>query len=444
MSFSSDQTFTESLCNYLRDVLISKDLQDEFRGSPKDFIRHRMLTFTRTLVLLVTGQKRALQNRINQFFTDLGETDGSPTATALLKARDKVRPVVFKRLTNQVGSFFYDHFEDYGTCQHYKGRRLVAVDGSVHNLPNTPETREAFTVIDNKSGRRYVQALASYLYDVLQDLPLNAELGPFQAEKNFIFRDHAPFLRSEDILILDRLYADYEVLARIQRLPGDVVVRASISSGFKVVKEFAQDSAREDERVTLTLSSRQQKKHPDLPAQISVRLVKVYLSTGEVEVLITSLFDQQQYPPEDFKWIYHQRWNEETYIGQLKHHWDIERVSSGKVNRILQDFYASVFLSALSLALAAESEALVRSQTSERPRQYAYKLNKSVISSSVAMNVVQILLGRRDTLSQRVAFLQDLLIKALVPIRPDRSFDRKEAPLRQQIKYLRYEKKLWA
>ena len=96
-----------------------------------------------------------------------------------------------------------------------------------------------FTVIDNKSVRPYVQALASYCYDVLQDLPLNAELAPLQAEKNFIFQYHAPFLRSDDILILERLYTDYEVLFRAKNLSGDFLIRAPVFNGFSAVKEFA-------------------------------------------------------------------------------------------------------------------------------------------------------------------------------------------------------------
>ena len=74
MSFQANRTFTAGLVDYLRDLICSDDLLKDFRCTSRDFIRNRILTFARTIVLLFTGQKMSLQTRVNKFFVDLGET----------------------------------------------------------------------------------------------------------------------------------------------------------------------------------------------------------------------------------------------------------------------------------------------------------------------------------------------------------------------------------
>jgi hypothetical protein len=41
---------------------------------------------------------------------------------------------------------------------------------------------------------------------------------------------------------------------------------------------------------------------------LSLRLVRIELDSGEVEVLITSLTDSQTYPHDIFMDLYHKRW----------------------------------------------------------------------------------------------------------------------------------------
>ena len=53
-------------------------------------------------------------------------------------------------------------------------------------------------------------------------------------------------------------------------------------------------------------------------AGITVRTVKVVLNTGEMEVLVTGLFDSQVYTVQDMKEVYGLRWGIETDCGYLK------------------------------------------------------------------------------------------------------------------------------
>ena len=57
--------------------------------------------------------------------------------------------------------------------------------------------------------------------------------------------------------------------------------------------------------------------------------VRVKLSTGETEVLMTTLLDTYAYPAEEFKAVYGARWNEETFFNRLKNIFELERFRSG-------------------------------------------------------------------------------------------------------------------
>jgi hypothetical protein len=100
------------------------------------------------------------------------------------------------------------------------------VDGSYLNLPDTEETRREFSVQTNPHpGGEQVQALASVLYDLRNDLGLSAALGPKQAEKNLLFATHLAATQAGDVLVCDRAYADYGVMATIVARQCHFVIR---------------------------------------------------------------------------------------------------------------------------------------------------------------------------------------------------------------------------
>ncbi len=55
-----------------------------------------------------------------------------------------------------------------------------------------------------------------------------------------------------------------------------------------------------------------------LPPKIRVRLVRVLLASGEVEVLLTTLCDVQVYPAREFKEVYGERWAKKRFLTASK------------------------------------------------------------------------------------------------------------------------------
>jgi hypothetical protein len=102
----------------------------------------------------------------------------------------------------------------------------------------------------------------------------------------------------------------------------------------------------DSKKVTLTANGEVKKKCKILGvptlggiSQITVRFVRIILSTGETEVLVTSLLDSDKYTTQMLKELYHLRWGIETFLGVLKERLKIENFTGKTVIAIKQDFF---------------------------------------------------------------------------------------------------------
>jgi hypothetical protein len=167
--------------------------------------RSKATDFTRVRVLMLRGHKVSLQTAVNKFFSAVGRVWDVVTASAYSQARQKVQLEVFVHLNTVTCEEFYTQ---YGADQEvglWHGHRVLGIDGSYLNLPDTEETRREFSVQTNQhAGGEQVQALASVLYDLRNDIGLSAALGLKQAEKNLLFGTHLAVTQPGDVLVGDR------------------------------------------------------------------------------------------------------------------------------------------------------------------------------------------------------------------------------------------------
>jgi len=337
--------------------------------------------------------------------------------------------------------------EDYAEfVKRWNGRLVWAVDGTVINLPDTPETRERYSVQTNQhDGKGAVQGMASFLYDVLNEVTINASLDAKKSEKSFVFEEHAPYLRHEAIVLYDRLYADYSVMAFHIARGDDFVIRAKLSHTFKAVGEFV-NSKETDKVITLNVSYKQNRivQEKGLPKQIKVRLVKVVLEDGTLEIFMTSLLDQERYPANEFDGLYEKRWEIETYFNRLKNLLEVERFSSKKVIGIEQDFYGIVFLSTLASVLSKEEDEKAREQSQQKGLKYIYKVNRSVSYLALVDHVLELLLNERKSAEQAEEELKLMLKGTLIPERPGRRNERMRRSASYRLRFQQYGKRIWA
>src|SRR5256885_2201914 len=118
-----------------------------------------------------------------------------------------------------------------------------------------------------------------------------------------------------DVLVNDRGFTGYAYLAWHHHLALDYISRCSSGSFAAAQELFRMNRAGRSKTVRLLAPAdqRAQLRGLGLPLELTVRFVSVRLPSGELEVLATSLLDEQRYPSEEFLIVYHYRWNHETF-----------------------------------------------------------------------------------------------------------------------------------
>ena len=128
------------------------------------------------------------------------------TKSAFVQARMKIKPEVFKSLSQTLINEFYT--ENDIAVKKWKGFRLLAVDGSRITLPITKELKGIYGETKNQSKTSIVQARCSVIYDVENNYILDGKLASLKRGERDLALTHFPFCKKGDLLIYDRGYPD--------------------------------------------------------------------------------------------------------------------------------------------------------------------------------------------------------------------------------------------
>jgi Transposase DDE domain len=396
-----------------------------YRVRAQDWSRQRTLTFLRVVTLMLTGHKHALQNALNRFFRALGLLREVPTASAYSQARQKVEPALFQHLNTLVVEKFYALFAADGGEKRWQGRRVLGIDGTMINLPDTAATRAQYTRHGNQHGGAVrVQALGSVCYDLLNDVALDATLGKQQAEKERVFSSHLKVTAPGDVIVLDRGYADYGVMAFLIAHQREFVLRLPRRRA-GLIRVF-WDGPHRDQVVEFSVPERQRDfvKERGLAPRLRVRLVKIDLADGEVEVVATSLLDATAVPAAALKTLYGWRWGIETYDDRLKNIFEVERFSGRNVRSIEQDFFGVIFLTTLESVLSKAAEEELAQESAAAQRKHVAQVNHAVSYLALVDHTMALLLDPPGTVEETLATLHFLFKTNPTLHRPGRRFPR--------------------
>ena len=385
---------------------------------------------------------RAIQRELDNFFQKLSSAEFSireATKGAFSQARAKLNAWAFIRLNEVAVETFYSTV-NYFT---WKGMRLLAVDGTRLMLPNHPSVKAEFgeCSFGPKADSVRSMGLGSMLYDVLNQITIDAQLAPFKkSSEKVLLESHMSKLEQNDLILLDRGYPSILLFFQLMARGVNFCVRMK-GSWWTVVKEFRKSDKKET-IVSFTLPEKDRSKMKAYPGwadkQIKCRLIKVELDTGETEILCTSLTDMKTYPREEFKELYHYRWNEEEVYKLLKSRIELEDFSGKTAKAVRQDFHAKIFLLTLSAAYAHPIEERVRKEyKADENRKYDQKINRT---NSIAMTKdILVSLFLKKQFARAMEAFDDIVYKTREVIRPDRKNERKH---RQKKPYCMNYKKL--
>lgn len=323
--------------------------------------------------------------------------------------------------------------EDY---KQYKGYRLLAIDGTRIQLPNRESVIKEFGLAEN-GGKTIPMASSSTAYDVLNQIAVNTYFESYKTDERLLAERHLDKIReltpeTKDIILMDRGYPSLYLFIKMMDLRYDFIVRCNDTSFIKEVKEFAQ-SKETDKIIEVDLTITQRKYHPVLrkleskPDRLILRVVKIKLRTGLTEYIISSLTNKTTFTKEDFKELYHLRWAEETYFNFQKNVFEIENFSGRTPETIRQDYYARILSSNIGSLMIEEAQEEVDEQTTlnDRLKYSKYKINRTVATGLLKDEVIEMLLAPEDHWVLRYEKLVASIKRFIIPIIPDRHFERK-------------------
>lgn len=348
----------------------------------KDFTRTRSLPFSLVLIIVLRNSVKSLQLMVNEAMNWL---DNDPvTASAYSQARYKLKHTAFIELNQK--AVVDTMYEDDG----YKkllGFRILAVDGSKIRLPDNDDIREEFGTIAYTNGKdsiaegEHPYALASVLYDVLNRVTLTAELARSDAYEVDLAVKHLAHTRAKDLITMDRNYPSYRMIAELQRHDRDFVIRCSAAS-FKAARKMLKGEGPDSQIVTLMPCDKQASlmRQLELPPSITVRFVRVKLDTGEWEVLVTSLVDEEKYSTKEFKELYYLRWGVETFYGLIKTRLELENFTGIGAEAVRQDFFSTLYLSGLETILTEPAQNELNQKETQHPQ---------IVNRAVSFNAIK-------------------------------------------------------
>ena len=321
---------------------------------------------------------------------------------AFSKARHKISPEAFKELFEMTGQTIIES-DAFGR---YKGYRIFAVDGTELQLPKEDEILQAFP---QRKGCFTSHGRVSTLCDVITGFVVHANLGTIKNGERDLATEHLEYFKkykqAKDIIIFDRGY------------PSGAMIKYLDTNGFKYLirmqKSFNIEIDSTDKNdFYITIQGRK------------VRVVKLVLKTGEIETLITNL-GRKAFKTSEFKALYHLRWGIETKYNSIKNKLDIENFSGKTIVTVLQDFYATLFLSNISASIKAEADEEIKEATAGKELKHEYMANENILIGKLKDKLIMIMLN--DNAEHRSLLLDKLISQVSryrTAIVPDRHFER--------------------
>ena len=217
------------------------------------------------------------------------------------------------------------------------------------------------------------------------------------------------------------------------------VIRATESS--TVMKNMFDLEAPNDFTVIIDVPNRHKKtvKKLGLPTSIKVRLVRVILDTGEIEVLATSILEEEQLSPDELKTIYGLRWGVETFFSTLKGRLALDNFTGKSVEAIKQDIWSTVFISNLETVMTEDIQKEINEASIAKNRA-PKKINKAVSFNAIKTMAFEIFDADID-LDSKYEQLETLFRMNTNVIRPQRIRARKKPSITRSFNFQKRKRK---
>lgn len=338
---------------------------------------------------------RAAVDRLAAYFG----LDASPRSGAYCRARQRLPLALLKRAAKHVADNAPQHLA------HLPGRRVYVLDGCHLTLADTPQNQALYPQPKAQKpgcGFPVLQfvALLDHATGCLVDL-LWDSLAIHEAR---LARPLWDRLKPGDILLADRGFSSYGLLAALKARGVDVVIRQH-----HLRKNSAPSTGPLDDRWETWTRPRSIPPwwRAALPPSLSVRVVRYSLPNGQTLILNTFL-DENQYPAKTLCDLYHTRWRIETVFGDLKTTLGLDSVYPKRPQTAQQLLWAHALAYNLVCCLLLDVSLV-------------YGVSRSRLSFKAAADALAAGLALIVTAAIEVwAWVAERIARDLLPDRPDR------------------------
>ncbi len=236
-----------------------------------------------------------------------------PTTAAITRARAKLGPEPLRALFAAVCQPLAVR-ETAGAF--YRSWRLVAVDGTTFDVPDT-EANAGFFGRPGSSrgtgGGAFPQVRVAALGECGTHAIFAAALGPLAVHETELARRLFTHLRAGMLMIADRGFAGFDLWRDAAAGGADLLWRVKNIAVLPVVEQLADGSY-----LSRIYAARDKRRHAD---PVTVRVIEYTLAgSATVYRLITTITDPAAAPAPDLAALYAQRWEIETSFDELKTH----------------------------------------------------------------------------------------------------------------------------
>ena len=299
----------------------------------------------------------------------------SATTSAYCKARAKLPEAFLRRLTYEVGS----QLEDQAPASwRWRDRRTLLVDGTTNTLADTPANQRVYPQSHSqRPGLGFPTIRMVVLLAFATAVLVGAAWGPWRGKETgetALFRQLLDQLRTGDVVVADRYYCSYFMIALLQALGVDAAFRLHhkrkydfrrgrrLGHGDHVVEwQRPQRPTWMDEAT-----------YASMPETLTVRELRFSIAepgcrTRDV-IVATTLLDNQVYSTDDIADLYHQRWHAELDIRSIKQTLGMEMLACKTPDMVHKEIWAHL----LGYNLVRKVAAQAAWERDLKPRQISF------------------------------------------------------------------------
>ena len=268
---------------------------------------------------------RAAVARVIVLCVALGKEPCSDNTGAYCRARARLPLVLIQRLTYHLADAAEASVPD---KWRWKGRHVHLVDGATASAPDTPSLQRAYPQPPaQKPGLGFPLIRMVVVLSLATAMLGGMALGPYTGKESgetALFRQLLDRLKSGDVVLADRYFCSYFMIALLRGLGVDVVMRQHQcrDTDFRRGRRLGPG----DHVVTWMRPQRpewmDQETYEQMPESLEVREVHVRVEQPgfrvESLIAVTTLTDADAYTRADIAELYHKRWLVELDIRVLK------------------------------------------------------------------------------------------------------------------------------